>query len=116
MTLWVCYKKDREWIYRLNSDAGYDGTVGTANGTAVSGNNRFSTDKFIPTNWSDHPTGISEYGDTEYASWRDFDNATSKWGAFHAPIVWSLYLSLTKTLLLRRKSRSKCFRMKSFEG
>ena len=83
--------KEREWIYRCNNNTGYDGTAGTAGGQAVSGNDRFTTDGFVPTNWTDHPTGINAHGDTEYASWRDFDKSTQQWGAFNIPVVWSHY-------------------------
>lgn len=88
--------KEREWIYRKNSNAGYSSTTGTANGTAVSGQtdgvyNCYLTDDFVPTNWSDNPVGVSAYGDNEYATWRDFDHSTGRWGAFHTPIIWSHY-------------------------
>lgn len=88
--------KEREWIYRKNSNAGYSSTTGTANGTAVSGQtdgvyNCYLTDDFVPTNWSDNPVGVSAYGDNEYATWRDFDHSTGRWGSFHTPIIWSHY-------------------------
>ena len=43
--------KIREWIYRLNSNAGYDATTGTAGGTAVSGQTRIAlieNGRFVP--------------------------------------------------------------------
>lgn len=75
---------DREWIYRLNSKAGYDSKVANRG-------KEFQDDEFVPVDWTDDPVGVSESGDTEYASWRDHDNTTNQWGDFHAPVIWSHY-------------------------
>lgn len=88
--------KVREWIYRLNSNAGYDATTGTANGQAVSGqtggvDNCLLTDDFVPTGWSDDPTGVSQPGDVEWESWRDYDDENHRWGVFHTPVIHNRY-------------------------
>lgn len=88
--------KVREWIYRLNSNAGYNATTGTAGGTAVSGqtdgvDNCLLVDDFVPTGWSDDPTGVSQPGDVEWESWRDYDDAHHRWGAFHEPVIHNRY-------------------------
>ena len=88
--------KIREWIYRLNSNAGYDATTGTAGGTAVSGqtdgvDNCLLTDDFVPSGWSDDPTGVSNPGDVEWESWRDYDDENHRWGVFHAPVIHNRY-------------------------
>lgn len=88
--------KIREWIYRLNSNAGYDATTGTAGGTAVSGqtdgvDNCLLVDDFVPSGWSDDPTGVSQPGDVEWESWRDYDDENHRWGVFHAPVIHNRY-------------------------
>ena len=88
--------KIREWIYRLNSNAGYDATTGTADGTAVSGqtdgvDNCLLVDDFVPSGWSDDPTGVSQPGDVEWESWRDYDDENHRWGTFHAPVIHNRY-------------------------
>jgi len=88
--------KIREWIYRLNSNAGYDATTGTAGGTAVSGktdgvDNCLLVDDFVPSGWSDDPTGVSQPGDVEWESWRDYDDDNHRWGAFHTPVIHNRY-------------------------
>jgi hypothetical protein len=88
--------KIREWIYRLNSNAGYNATTGTAGGTAVSGqtdgvDNCLLVDDFVPTGWSDDPTGVSRPGDVEWESWRDYDDENHRWGVFHAPVIHNRY-------------------------
>lgn len=74
--------KEREWIYRLNNANGYDSTEANRG-------KEFSDDDFVPTGWTDDPVGVSESGDTEYASWRDYNATQGRWGAFHAPVIWS---------------------------
>lgn len=83
--------KEREWIYRKNSYAGYNNT--TDNGTVGNVSTAYDNtiDKWIPKDWTDHPTGISAEGDTEYASWRDYDKEHECWGSFQVPIIWSHY-------------------------
>jgi hypothetical protein len=88
--------KIREWIYRLNSNAGYNATIGTAGGTAVSGqtdgvDNCLLVDDFVPSGWSDDPTGVSQPGDVEWESWRDYDDENHRWGVFHAPVIHNRY-------------------------
>lgn len=88
--------KIREWIYRLNSNAGYNATTGTAGGTAVSGqtdgvDNCLLVDDFVPTGWSDDPTGVSQPGDVEWESWRDYDDENHRWGAFQTPVIHNRY-------------------------
>ena len=92
--------KVREWIYRLNSQEDYSGTTGTAGGQAISGTVTIDaesipkcrvTDDFVPTGWSDDPTGVSNPGDIEYESWRDYDEATRRWGTFHTPVIHNRY-------------------------
>lgn len=74
--------KEREWIYRLNSSAGY-------NDTTPNRDKEFQDDDFVPIGWTDDPVGVSNAGDIEYASWRDYDAANGTWGAFHEPRIWS---------------------------
>ena len=76
--------KEREWIYRLNNATGYDST-------AANRGKQFQDDDFVPSGWTDDPTGVSIAGDTEYASWRDWDKASGQWGAFATPVIWSHY-------------------------
>lgn len=76
--------KEREWIYKLNDNTGYDNT-------ASNRGKQFQDDDFVPTGWSDNPTGVSTQGDIEYASWRDWDKVNEQWGAFHTPVIWSQY-------------------------
>ena len=88
--------KEREWIFRLDTNTDYDGKAGTASGQSVSGQtdgvyNCYLKDDFVPTGWSGNPTGISNSHKTEYGSWRDFDKTTKRWGDFHTPIIWSHY-------------------------
>ena len=88
--------KIREWIYRLNSNAGYNATTGTAGGTAVSGqtdgvDNCLLIDDFVPTGWSDDPAGVSQPGDVEWESWRDYDDENHRWGAFQTPVIHNRY-------------------------
>lgn len=88
--------KVREWIYRLNSSVGYNSTTGTAGGQPVSGqtggiDNCLLVDDFVPTGWSDDPTGVSASGDVEWESWRDYDEQNNRWGVFHAPVVHNRY-------------------------
>ena len=88
--------KIREWIYRLNSNAGYNATTGTAGGTAVSGqtdgvDNCLLVDDFVPSGWSDDPTGVSQPGDVEWESWRDYDDENHRWSTFHAPVIHNRY-------------------------
>ena len=88
--------KIREWIYRLNSNAGYDATTGTAGGTAVSGqtdgvDNCLLVDDFVPSGWSDDPMGVTQPGDVEWEAWRDYDDENHRWGVFHAPIIHNRY-------------------------
>ena len=81
--------KDTEWIYRLDTDSGYNGTTGTAGGQTVSGDARYTTDDFVPTNWSDNPLSVSNDHKTEYASFRKYNTSTGRWGNFSEPVVWS---------------------------
>ena len=74
--------KEREWIYRLNSNVGYDNTTPNRD-------KEFQDDDFVPVGWTDDPVGVSNAGDIEYASWRDYDAANDTWGAFHEPRIWS---------------------------
>lgn len=95
--------KVREWIYRLNSNAGYNSTTGTANGQAVSGqtggvDNCLLTDDFVPTGWSDDPTGVSQPGDVEWESWRDYDDENHRWGVFHTPVIHNRYAEDGKSI------------------
>ena len=99
--------KEREWIYRLDTNTGYDSTTGTAPDTdpesptygqriPVSGqtggvDNCLLVDDFVPTNWTDESTGVSSDHDTEYTSYREYDRDNNRWGAFTAPKTWSHY-------------------------
>lgn len=85
--------KEREWIYRKNSQEGYAATTGTANGVPVSGQtggiyNCYMTDDFVPDNWTDDPSGVTSAGDIEYTAFRDYDKTNKRWGAFQQPRVW----------------------------
>lgn len=88
--------KEREWIYRKNSQEGYSGTTGTANGQPVSGKtgdiyNCYLVDDFVPNNWTDDPSGVTSAGDIEYTAYRDYDKALRRWGAFQQPVIWTRY-------------------------
>lgn len=91
--------REREWIYRLDTSAGYSNTTGTIGGDPshpVSGqtggvDNCRLVDDFVPENWTDEPTGTSSNHDTEYASYRDYDHDNDRWGAFATPKPWSHY-------------------------
>lgn len=91
--------REREWIYRLDTTAGYSNTTGTIGGDPshpVSGqtggvDNCRLVDDFVPENWTDEPTGTSSSHATEYASYRDYDYDNDRWGAFNTPKPWSHY-------------------------
>ena len=74
--------KEREWIYRLNSSEGYDNT-------AENRGKQFQDDDFVPIGWTDDPVGVAAPGDTEYASWRDYDRNAGEWGLFNSPVEWA---------------------------
>lgn len=74
--------KEREWIYRLNNNEGYDNT-------AENRGKQFQDDDFVPIGWTDDPVGVTSPGDTEYASWRDYDQENGAWGSFNSPIEWA---------------------------
>lgn len=88
--------KEREWIYRKNTQEGYANTTGTANGQPVSGQtggiyNCYLIDDFVPDNWTDDPSGVISAGDIEYTAYRDFDKTLKRWGAFQQPKIWTRY-------------------------
>lgn len=73
--------KEREWIYKL----------ATSNpGTPTNPTDR-TIDDYVPSGWSDNPSGVTNSSKTEWASYRDFNHTTDKWGDFSAPIIWSHY-------------------------
>ena len=51
-----------------------------------------TTEEYIPTNWTDSPTGADISTRFEYVCIRKFDGSTGKWGRFSNPSVWSRYL------------------------
>ena len=88
--------KEREWIYRKNTQEGYANTTGTANGQPVSGQtgnvyNCYLIDDFVPEGWTDDPSGVTSAGDIEYTAYRDFDKTLKRWGAFQQPKIWTRY-------------------------
>lgn len=91
--------REREWIYRLDTSAGYSNTTGTIGGDPshpVSGqtggvDNCRLVDDFVPENWTDEPTGTSSSHNIEYKSYRDYDHDNDRWGAFNTPTPDSHY-------------------------
>lgn len=73
--------KEREWIYKLAS----------SNPGAPTNPQDRTVDDYIPTGWSDNPSGVTDTDKTEWASWRDFNKTTQQWGDFQTPIIWSHY-------------------------
>lgn len=80
---------------RITGEDGQPGTDGTSlefiyklsNETSESTPSSENTDNFIPSGWTNNPTGISELYIYEYISTRSKVN--NVWGAFSVPAIWS---------------------------
>lgn len=89
--------KEREWVYkRQDASPGTPPSSGSGqvspSGTAGEVTPYDPTlDDWVPAGWSDSPLGVTDSNKTEWASWRDFDKSTKKWGAFNPAIIWSHY-------------------------
>lgn len=93
--------KEREWIYvgkdqpttfgsQSREPHPKDITEGTSGGQAVSGNDRYTTDDFVPTGWNDNAIATDQTTNRYvYASWREWNKTTERWGDFSDPILWS---------------------------
>ena len=90
--------KEREWIYiGKSAQASFTGaahpaniTSGTAGGQSISGNDRYTTDDFVPNAWSDTAIAIDDTNNKfVYASCRDWNKTTEKWDDFQNPVLWS---------------------------
>lgn len=90
---------EREWVYKL-SDTNPGTPPSSGNGAispngVANGNTAYvdTLDDWVPNTWSDNPQGVTDEAGkrTEWASWRDFNKTTGKWGAFNASIRWSHY-------------------------
>ena len=46
---------------------------------------------YVPNNWLDHPSGVSETVMCEYVCTRTKDDVTNKWGAWNGPVLWAKY-------------------------
>ena len=57
-----------------------------ANGTET---NKETKDDWVPNGWYDRALSVSENKPDVYASWRDYNSTTKKWGKFNPPINWS---------------------------
>ncbi len=87
--------KEKEWIYiRMNHIWGESDTL-PANisedneGVTRSADYIATHDDFVPYGWNDNAQPVSQTYPYVYASWRDWDAATERWGAFSTPILWS---------------------------
>lgn len=89
--------KEREWIYIGKSEATtFSGNALPANITTDNnGIQRTAayiaeTDDFVPLGWSDTAIAIDDSNNRfVYESWRVWDGAQGKWGAFQAPVLRS---------------------------
>lgn len=48
-----------------------------------------NTDDYIPSGWTDNPTGVSESKQYEWVSVRTKEKGASSWGAFSTPAIWA---------------------------
>ena len=76
-----------------NGQSGEDGTKvefiykRTTSSTAPSKPSTSQTDDYVPSGWTDNPTGVDETNQYEWVSTRDKENDT--WSAFSTPALWS---------------------------
>lgn len=97
--------KEREWIFFRSTEAITFGTqehpypasisqgeVNPPSSRAAAGEdtNR-NQDGWVPNTWWDEMQGTDATNRYEYGSYRDYDNANSRWGAFSEPKIWSHY-------------------------
>ena len=68
---------DIEFIYKLTS--------GAEPSTPVSVN----TDDYVPSGWTDNPSGVSEKNSHEWISVRHKNAGETKWGSYSTPALWS---------------------------
>lgn len=73
-----------EYVFKLTEDNDAPGTPSTSDGTVNP-----VTGEFIPTGWTDGPTGVSKGMPYEWVSQRKRINGT--WGAFTTPALWATY-------------------------
>lgn len=73
-----------EYVFRLTEDNDAPGTPSTSDGTVNP-----VTGEFIPTGWTDGPTGVSKGMPYEWVSQRKRINGT--WGSFTTPALWATF-------------------------
>ena len=86
----------REWVYKRQTaspgtpPSSGNGEISPGN-HAANGNVAYSDQlaDWVPNGWWDSPQGITGTDKTEWASYRDYDNITRKWGPFSAAKIWS---------------------------
>ena len=97
--------KEREWIFLRSTEAITFGTqahpypasisqgeVNPPSSRAASGEDtNKNQDGWVPNTWWDEMQGTDEINRYEYGSFRDYDHANSRWGAFSEPKIWSHY-------------------------
>lgn len=72
-----------EYVFKLTEDNDAPGTPSTSDGTVN------SSGEFIPTGWTDGPTGVSKSMPYEWVSQRKRINGT--WGSFTTPALWATF-------------------------
>jgi len=76
-----------------NGKAGEDGTkiefiyILTTDDTPPYTPSTSQTDDYVPSKWTDNPTGVDETNQYEWVSTREKENGT--WSAFSTPAIWS---------------------------
>lgn len=84
--------KEREWVYkRVDANPGTPPSSGTGTVNGVEKAYSDTLDDWVPAGWQDNPLGVTNENKTEWASWRDFNKTTKKWGPFNVPFIWSHY-------------------------
>lgn len=73
-----------EYVFKLTEDNDAPGTPSTSDGTVNP-----VTGEFIPTGWTDGPTGVSKSMPYEWVSQRKRINGT--WGSFTTPALWATF-------------------------
>ena len=86
----------REWVYkRQTANPGTPPSSGNGEispGNHAANGNVVYNDQladWVPNGWWDSPQGIASTDKTEWASYRDYDNITRKWGSFNPAKIWS---------------------------
>ena len=77
--------ENREYIYKLTAD--YSVSPGDPNSGVTPANAQ--QDDFVPSGWTDSPSGIDQTHRCEFMSFRVKANGT--WSAFSAPVPWAIW-------------------------